>query len=142
MDLIADVKRDLAGLKTDPKALSKFGLLIGGILFLVGAWEIWHKHRLGLGGSLVLVGLLLFTFGAAAPSSLKSVYQVWMGAAMTMGWFVSRLLLITLFYFVVVPIGLLAKAVGKHFLDLPARGERETMWIPRPAKVANYERMY
>jgi uncharacterized membrane protein AbrB (regulator of aidB expression) len=142
MNLVADVKRDLAGLRCDPKSLRNFGLLIGAILALIGAWILWHKQNQGLGGSLILVGLLLFTFGAAAPKTLKSVYHVWMGAAIGMGWFVSRALLIFLFYSIVVPIGLLAKAVGKHFLDLPARGERETMWIPRTAKAANYERMY
>lgn len=142
MSIVTDVGRDLAGLKIDRKVLRKFGLMVGAVFLLLGAWIYWHKHEVGLGSSLGGVGAVLILFGAVAPASLRPVYRVWMGLAMTLGWFVSRVLLVVLFFGFVVPIGLLARVVGKRFLDLPARSERESMWIPRPAKTPNYERMY
>jgi hypothetical protein len=142
MSIIADVQRDLASLKTDPANLRKFGLTVGAVLLPLGAWIWWHKHAPAVGGTIIAAGVLLLLFGAAAPALLRRAYLIWMGAAITMGWFVSRLLLILMFYCVVVPIGLAARLVGKRFLDLPKRGERETMWVPRLRKASQYEKMY
>lgn len=144
MSIIQDVRRDLHALagKTDTPALRKFGLLVGGVFAVLGAWFLFrHKHE-ALGMVFLVCGGLLLVFGAFAPQLLRHVHLAWMGLAMTLGWVVSRLLLILLFCGIVVPIGLVARLVGKRFLDLPRRGERETMWIPRPAKTPNYERLY
>jgi hypothetical protein len=49
-----------------------------------------------------------------------------------MGWCMTRLILIALFYLVVTPIGLLMRLLGKDFLELKLdRSSAVSYWIPR-----------
>ncbi|MCK7527354.1 MAG: SxtJ family membrane protein [Ignavibacteriales bacterium] len=48
-----------------------------------------------------VIGALLFIFGLFLPNFLSGVYKVWMGLAFALGWIMSRVLLIILFYGVI-----------------------------------------
>jgi ABC-type sugar transport system permease subunit len=76
-------------------------------------------------------GAALMAIGLAAPRRLRVLYRRWMTLAFTLGWFTSRLLLVVIFALVVTPIGLLARLVGKRFIEPgPDRGAA-TYWTRR-----------
>lgn len=69
----------------------------------------------------------------------KIAYRLWMGLSFVMGWIMTRVILIVLFYGVVTPIALLARLFGKRFLDTSYRGpSRQSYWHERE-KEANTE---
>jgi hypothetical protein len=121
---------ELKNLKTEPRDLRKFGLMVGSVFLALGLWFVfrhkpWH-------GWFWLPGSLLVLLGALAPRALKLVYLGWMGLAITLGLVVSTVLLTVFFYLVVTPIGLGARLAGKDFL---ARkwSDGNSYWLVRPA---------
>src|SRR5262245_1356712 len=82
--------------REETKRLRSFGLLVGGILALIGAWPALFRHapaRLWL----VVPGVLLAAAGAAMPASLKHPHRAWMALAHGLGWVNTRILLFVIF---------------------------------------------
>ena len=92
--------------------------IIGAILLLLGrpAWPYFM-------GAAALFGL----WGLAWPKGLIWIYKIWMSLAITLGYFVSRLLLAVLFYLIITPIGLVMRLLGKDLLDIKPR-QAESYW--------------
>src|SRR5437667_11440530 len=87
--------------------LRKFGLTVGGIVALMGLWFWWRAKPLF--PCFLVSGVLLVLLGAVVPRTLKFVYIGWMSLAFILGFAVSTALLTVLFYFVVTPVGLIAR---------------------------------
>lgn len=129
MSWISDVRSELRALDVSRKRLARFGVLVGGVFLALAAY-LFVVSDLVLGRWIFsVVGCALLISGLASPNALRSIYRVWMGFAFAMGWVVSRVILVLLFYLVVTPIGLLAKLVGKDFLG--TRGAASTYWVYR-----------
>ena len=142
MSWINDVKDELKSLEISKKILRKFGLLVGGIFFLFGFW-IYYSSQSFVGIIFLFIGILLFAFGLLFPNALSSAYKVWMGLAFALGWIMSRVLLIVLFYFVLTPVGFISKIVGKKFLDIDYTVKKESYWIIRSSDMkTDYSKMY
>ena len=66
-----------------------------------------------------------------------------MVAAFPIGWTVSHLLLGSIFYLVITPIGLLLRALGHDPMERKFDREAKTYWIEHErAETARYFRMY
>lgn len=142
MSWIKDVREELKTLEVSKKILRKFGLLVGAIFFFLGLW-IYFSSQNYYALIFLFIGILLFVLGLLFPISLSGVYKVWMGLAFAIGWIMSRVLLIVLFYFVMTPLGFIAKIAGKKFLDIDYEVKKKSYWIIRPSdKKADYTKMY
>ena len=138
------ILKDIKELKTGPRELRKFGLLVGGVFTFLGlAVLIWARKKANV-PYLLTPGLLLMALGQIFPRALKQVYLFWMTLAMALGFVVSNVLLILFFFLVITPIGLVARLAGKDFLRLKLDCPAETYWIPRDRKAAksDYERQF
>jgi len=150
MSWINDVRIELKALELSRKKLRSFGLLVGGVFILISIWILYtQRDKISLTGTytfghfLLTIGGILFLFGVFFPSSLKSVYKVWMGFAIALGWIVSRFIIIILFYIVVTPVAMLARLFGKKFLDLKFRDNKESYWTVKDSTMRiNYKKMY
>ncbi len=142
MRLIDDLRDDLGALRSDRKALKNFGLVVGGVLLLLSVAEWWRVRHGAVWIAAGSAGLLLAILGLALPSSLRRLHRWWMAAAFLLGWFVSRLVLILLFYGVLTPVAVAARLAGKKFLDLPFREDRKSYWVARGVRpTTSYDRM-
>ena len=140
MNLLNEIRE----LKTGPHELRKFGLTVGGVFLLLGAWS-WFRHKpvhpwlLGIGAALVLPGLVW-------PVVLRWIYVGWMTLALLLGHVVSTMILILFFYLLVTPVGLLARLVGKDFLNRKLEPGAASYWIIRerskPPSPAEYEQQF
>jgi hypothetical protein len=68
-----------------------------------------------------------------------------MSLALILGWFMSRVILIILFYLVITPIGLFAKLFRKRFLELKINKSAKTYWEKRENIIKqpiDYERQF
>lgn len=97
-------------------------LPLGGLSFYVLGGEIrplMPAIALGMG----FVALFV-------PNLLKWPYLVWMVFATCLGWFVSRILLVLVYYLLLTPISLLARiGFKKKFLDLSFdSSKKQTYW--------------
>ena len=91
-------------------------------------------------GSLTIIFLF---FALVRPKWLSFIYQPWMILAFAIGWIVSRLLLILIFYIVLTPIGILGRIFGKRWMDKKFDKNLKTYWITKSRDTMNnYEKMY
>ncbi len=137
------VRDEIKQLKTGPRDLRKFGLMVGGVFAALGLIMLLrHKPHYPW---FLTPGIILIVAGAVVPKALKYVYIAWMSLAIVLGLIVSTILLTLFFFLVVTPIGLVARMVGKDFLRLKLDKQASSYWIPRPKTPkapAEYERQF
>jgi polyferredoxin len=134
---------EIRNIKSGKKELREFGLLVGGVLGLIGLFAWWKGKPFF--PYLLVPAIVLIVAGGAIPSILKPIQRVWMTAALLIGWVMTSILLSLLFYGVVTPLGILARLMGKDFLDLKFKENKHSYWIPRReggVKKTNYERQF
>ena len=144
MSLIKDVFSEIKALDVSPKSVKKFGFVVGGVFTLLAIllfWkDVWQSTRIIFlvgGVSLILGGLV-----RANSEEMKIVYRLWMGLAFFLGWIMSRVILFILFYFILAPIGLIAKVFGKQFLSIKFKDGKQSYWIPKEKQQTDYEKMF
>jgi hypothetical protein len=137
------LKEEFKHIKETKKDLRKFGLTVGIVLAAIGTLLFYFEKSSAIyftiiGGLLILLGILL-------PQLLKPINKVWMGMAIVLGFIMTRVILTTLFYLVITPIGFLAKIFGKKFMILKYDKSAKTYWEKRSniqKKQIDYERQF
>lgn len=118
---------EIRNIKSGKKEVRQFGITVGIALGLLGGLfflreKNYYFYFLTLSFTFLFLSLV-------APRLLKPVQKIWMGLAFLIGWLITRIILIILFYLVITPIGILAKIFGQDFLDLKLDKNRQTYWI-------------
>ncbi|MBD3348884.1 MAG: hypothetical protein GF400_06770 [Candidatus Eisenbacteria bacterium] len=125
---------EVAAVRNGPRDLRRFGLTMAAATAVLGALLIW-KGRGGAQWLFWIAGAFL-VLGLVVPIALRPVQKAWMAFAISLGWVMTRVILVIVFYVGITPIALIAKLVGKRFLDLGFEPERESYWVdyPRPER--------
>lgn len=95
--------------------------LLTGLTWYKGSWSFPYLLVLSIG---------FLTVGLVRPTLLKQVYLAWMTLAVTMGYFVTRIILTALFFGVFGSAGLVLRLVKKDMLDQRYEPEADTYWKP------------
>ena len=122
---------EIKNIKSGKRELRQFGVTIGIVLGFLGALLLFRQKDYYF--YFFTFSGVFFLFGLMAPILLKPIQKIWMTLAILMGWVVTRVILIILFYLVVTPLGLVAKLFGKAFLDLKFDRAVNSYWILREA---------
>ena len=82
--------------------------------------------------------------GFVLPGMLRPIYVAWMTLAMPIGWVVSHLLLLFVFYLVVTPIGLAMRLIGYDPLTRQLDRSAKSYWTPHDpsGEAARYFKQY
>ncbi len=133
--VIAD---ELAGVRSGPRDLRKFGITMCVAIAVLGALFLWRgkgdvRWFFGIAAAFLVLGL-------AVPVALRPVQKVWMAFAIALGWVMTRVILVLVFYIGITPIAFIARLVGKRFLDLGFEPDRESYWVERPEPERDKER--
>ena len=123
--IIEEIKK----IKSEKKDLRQFGITMGIVLALLGGLFLWREKDCYF--YFLMLSIVFFFIGLALPVLLKPIHKVWMTLAILMGWVVTRVIMITLFYLVVTPIGFLTRLCGKDFLNIKSEKNVNSYWIPR-----------
>lgn len=117
----------------DVNQLRSFGLLVGGIFALVGFWPILFGRGVRL-WAIIPAGILL-VLGWLLPTSLRSVYKLWMLLGHALGWVNTRIILSVAFYGMFCPMGFIMRLRGKDPMRRRYEPESESYRVlssPRP----------
>ena len=137
------LKEEINNIKEGKKDLRQFGLTVGGVLLIIGAVLYYFEKSAAV--YFIIIGGLLIAAAVIYPKILKLLNKVWMGLAIVLGFVMSRIILTILFYLVLTPIGLLAKLLGKKFMNLKYDKSAESYWEKRTIKEKkqlDYERQF
>ncbi|MFH1503853.1 MAG: SxtJ family membrane protein [Candidatus Omnitrophota bacterium] len=134
---------EIRNIKSGKKQLKEFGLTVGVVLGLLGLLFLWRGKGFYL--YFLSISVFLILSGLIKPMLLKPIQKVWMGFAVVMGWFMSRVILVVLFFLVVAPIGIVFKLLRKDLLGVKIDKEVESYWVEKEDTVqdkSNYERQF
>jgi hypothetical protein len=125
------------------KMLRQFAGLCLGMSVGLAAWRAWRGQAGTLTWIVAALGAAVGAIGFAAPRAIRGLYTTWMIVAFPIGWTVSRLMLLLLFYLVFTPIAWVFRLRGRDPLRLRARAAAtDTHWQSRakPARATDYFR--
>ncbi len=145
MRWIEDIRTDLAELDVSTVRLRRFGLLMAVVLLAVVLFTWWARGAMWWNATNIFLFALAGYFLVSAfvfAQGLRLLYRLWMGLAFILGWFVSRIILIFLFYTVLTLLGVLARLFGKKFMDTKRELQAETYWKPVNNSETDLTRMY
>ena len=124
-----------------PKALSRWALVMGLVLPLVGAlfyfieWGIFSGKQ-GFGMFLWGFAALAFVTGITGSRIGLPVYWVWMGIVFVIGTAIGFVALSIVFFLVVTPMALLGRMMGRDPLQLK-NGQQDSYWKDVPTAVSS-----
>ena len=127
----------------DPRQAKQSTLMVGAVLLLIAAWNVWKDRPVvyGIAGG---CGLLLILIGFLSPAASRIFQRSWMRFAGVLGYVNSRILLSLMFYLVITPYGLVMRVFGRDTMNRRGAG-KPSYWIPR-AKTRQdrprYERLF
>ena len=116
---------ELNSIKSSKKDLKSFGFTIGFILLIIGVFFLIKDKELFV--YFFSIGSILIATGFIVPMLLRPFYKIWMSFAVIIGWIMTRIILIVLFFSIITIIGLFAKLLGKDFLNLKSKNN-ESYW--------------
>jgi hypothetical protein len=132
-------------LRPSRRELRQFAALWFPAFWLIAGVLLWKST-----GNLTVVAMVwslaafVSIIGFFVPRWMRFVWLAWMGAAFPIGWLVAHVMLATIYYGVVTPIGLILRMRGHDPIQRDIDRSRDTYWRPRSADddVARYFRQY
>ena len=126
------------------RAEREFGLIVGGILFALGAWWLYRDKFEVARIAFLSVGFLLVLFGMLLPRALVIPNKGWMFLAKILSLIMTPIILGVIFFGVILPMGLFKRMFGWDPLE--RRGKpKESYWTPYEEYQRNsrhYEKMF
>ena len=119
---------EIKNITSTKKDLRNFGFTIGSILLVI-ALILFFKEK-DSDVYFFSIGLVFILSGIVFSFILKPFYKIWMTFAVIVGWIMTRIILAILFFFIITPIGVLARLFGKDFLNLKP-DNRDSFWNMR-----------
>jgi hypothetical protein len=134
---------EIKNIKGDKSDWRKFGITMGIILAVMGFYLLWKgknyvEYVFSLAAAFFILGLVI-------SSALKPVYKAWMVMSVIMGFIMTRVIMVFIFYMIVTPVGFVASIIGKNFLDMKIDKTAESYWMVREMvrkEKSDYERQF
>jgi hypothetical protein len=96
-------------------------------------WQALVRHNPKLGLSIGALALVVGLAGLTRPDSVRLIYIGWMVLAFPIGWTVSQVMLLAMYFGLFTPIGLVFRLIGRDPLQRTRRARVESYWNPKPA---------
>jgi len=134
---------EIKNIKGDKSDWRKFGITMGIILAVMGFYLLWKgknyvEYVFPLAAAFFILGLVI-------PYALKPVYKAWMVMSVIMGFIMTRVIMVFIFYMIVTPVGFVASIIGKNFLDMKIDKTAKSYWMVREMvrkEKSDYERQF
>src|SRR5678815_4927588 len=119
------------------KQLRSFGLMVGGIFAVIGFWPFFFRQQDPRWWSVVLAACLLLP-AITFPKTLFWPYKGWMALGQVLGWINTRIILGAVFYFIVTPIGVIRRWIGKDPMGQHLRPDLNSYRVTRKSRSASH----
>jgi len=131
-------------MEADKSVLRKFGIAFGIALAIIGTIQL-AKGRLAIYPWFYLIGLFSIICGIFHPAAIKPLYFILTKIGRLVGEIITSLMLLLVFYLILYPVSLIAKLLGKRFLDISWNEKSTTYWIVKEqpkGEAERYEKQY
>jgi hypothetical protein len=126
------------------KALRQFAAAWLVFFLCFGAHQYLARghHRLGL--AVGLLAVFVGGLGLVRPAAVRWLFVTWMVLAFPIGWLMSQLMLLMMFYLFITPVALFLRLRGRDLLWRRPTPGQTSFWRPKetPRDVQSYFRQY
>lgn len=146
MKIIEEIREEILAAAVTPSSrdMNFLAALFLGFPGLIGAYLAFWKGS-SSGYVWIAAGAALAATRAIRPLFLI-VYRVWIGISVTLGYFVSRILIIIIFFLVIIPTGFIMHLVGRDPMERKLDPKASSYWKKRKPEtddtVERYERQF
>ncbi|MFT5660599.1 MAG: hypothetical protein ACI9TV_001241 [Sulfurimonas sp.] len=109
--------------------LRVFLFMLSGVFLFLALYSLFNG--LPIRTWALVVALFLFAFAIVKPYYAKNIYIVWMMLGEVIGNFVSKIILIILFFLLFTPIAIFLKIFNKDLLNKKMKPDSTTYWSVR-----------
>lgn len=145
MNIIKEIKEEInfAFVEPSDKDLNILALLFLVVPAIIGGLSLWKGspkgwYWIGAGLGLALLRLI--------PPLFRAIYRGWVCLSITVGYFVSRIILTIIFFLVMTPLGLIMSLFGKDPMERKLDPDAPWYWIAREQEkdqsVERYEKQF
>ena len=114
-----------------PRQLRQFAALwFPAACTLLGAMILVRSGALIIPALLWSVGLVVSLVGLIRPSFIKPIFLAWMSIVYPIGWTISHLMLVVVFFVIITPVGLVLRLLGHDPLERSFDRSATTYWTP------------
>ena len=126
------------------KALRQFAAAWLVFFSALGAHQYLVRHRPGAGLILMSMAVVIGALGLVKPAMVRWIFVGWMVLAFPIGWMISEVMLLLMFYGIMTPVAVLFRMRGRDLLRRRRVPEATTFWLPKeaPQDVRSYFRQY
>ncbi|MBU0634245.1 MAG: hypothetical protein KKB82_03460 [Candidatus Omnitrophica bacterium] len=136
-------KDEWKNIKVQPPQLKRSGITAGIIWLVLGL--ILMRPRPQLAWLLCVGGAFFLLTGFFYGRILGPIYKAATGTLLIISLFLTKIVLVFIYYFLVTPIAIFSRLLGKKFLDVSLKKNTNTYWIKCEEKEnvpAQYEKQY
>ncbi|NUM81297.1 hypothetical protein HUU42_10870 [bacterium] len=141
--IINDIKHEISGIDRNVKSVRKFGIFLSVFLLLIAGYFFYKSNSIWIwfgitGAASALLALVI-------PMMLFPIYYGLTFISMIIGYFVSKLILTTMFAFFFIPVGLITRLLRKDLLNKRIDKKASTYWYKKevtPFSKEKYERLF
>ncbi len=126
------------------KSLRQFAAAWLVCLLLAGTHQYLARGHHQAGLALGFVGLGVGGLGLVKPRSIRGLFVLSLRLTFPIGWVVSQLMLLLMFYCLITPVALIFRLKGRDLLSRKPAPDRTTFWVPaaQQREVRSYFRQY
>jgi hypothetical protein len=114
------------------------------VFFGILAARLYYRGHHTAGEIVAVVAIVVGMVGLVKPLFVKRVFVTWMILAFPMGWFVSQVMLLVMYYVFLTPVALVFRLMGRDLLMRKRQPKRASYWVPKqtPRDVRSYFRQH
>ena len=105
-----------------------FGIVFAVVFSLIALWPLLKGNEIRLWS--LIISVIFLTLGLLNSKILNPLNQIWFKFGVLLGRIISPLIMAIIFFFVVTPIGLIMRILGKDILNL-RYNTKKTYWIEK-----------
>ncbi len=126
------------------KALRQFAAAWLIFFLAFGAYQYLVRRHLAVGLVLMSLALVIGLLGLIRPAAVRWLFVGWMVVAFPIGWVISLVMLLVMFYGLITPVAVFFRLRGRDLLHRKPASSGTTYWLPKPAAqdVRSYFRQY
>ena len=127
--------------KTQRKISSNrsFGIVFFIFFLIVSIWPLMNGENIRLWS--ITVSIIFLILGIINSKILTPLNQTWIKLGLFLGKAVSPIVMGVIFFFVVTPIGIFMKLLGKDLLNLK-KNKKDTYWIEKDSQKSSMKNQF
>ena len=116
-------------MKNKKSSNRSFGILFFVIFFIIGLWPLLKGQNPSI--IFITISFLFLILGLLNSKLLTPLYVIWMKFADVLAKFIPPIVMFSIFFLIVTPIGIFLKIIGKDLVNLKFNKEKKTYWSNR-----------